>query len=677
MCFVVALGGIVLYCTETPHGVPVRQYRYTGEDTLYTGMSYRLYEVGGESVARADSVKLLTYPQGMYVTDSAIRWRPAVADTGPDTLRIRLYEPHAMHDVTVPVRVCTAQTGIRDTVYTGITHTFTTMGGYTLASMDSFHVRSPHTGVQCSDTRWTWKPARADTGYDSIHVALYRDAIRADIRTVVRVHAGAPASCPPYTKTRAYVNHGAPAGMHGFFIYTIENRTGIWISPLHAFAPRLIPHTQEDEGYTVDIDSTGQWICYIDIITRNLILMRTDGTAKTILPTQVGDTYYPTFCGFYKQGPLGKEIFYLADERHLRALGIRIRDDSVHVIHDRVLVDMTDTYVINGEGMGIDVVAERVLASIGRRDTGDGAFHQTGFITIPDGGRGTAGPDDVYQWSEPVTEAVYGCGHTLSPRGRHALYNPGYIGDAACIPTSGHNGFVVTPFRFVDDPALDYYTEHIQQHGTSINFCPDRYQGSTVEEADFWSWNFTNDSSYVAGRQLGSIPESGVWLVDWRHNAWYRLTPVLQNIRAFFTACHIHETSDDTIGVVPPVDTGLVNDTVSTKGPYFEIISPNGGETWTAGDTCTIISRTSTQATVTFKLLLDNGLGQVTLPPGAKTSYTVSDYDTLSFVMPPTLYTTGGDSVDASTRCAYVGMYEYDRPGIFFDISDSCFTVGE
>ncbi len=561
-----------------------------------------------------------------------------------------------------------------DTLYTGVSWTIDSLGSHELSRVDSLYIAQGSTHIRVTDTGLVWTPVHADIGIDTIEVVVFENGGSYKYTMIATVRANAPESCPLYTKKHSTVHHSYAGASDGFFIFMVENRTGLWVSPLRRYAPRLIPQTETHEVYTPDIHESGEYICYVDLISRKLWLISPDGSRSVMLPTQGNNTYYPTACGFYKNSPRGNEVFYLATDHQIRAAGFEPAQDSFRITHDRLIADVSPQYKINGDVMGLDVAGDQILASINpARD--DIHYHQTGYITIPGDGEGTAGPDDVYQWSNPVNESVYGCGHTLSPDGTHALYNPGEIFDTTCIPAKGHNGFVVTPFRHTSHAPVDFYTEHIQEYGTSINFCPAQYITSTRAEADFWGWNFTNHPSYVAGRQTGSIPECGAWLVNWHTNTWHRLTPKEENVKAYFVACHFGGIKEESL---PAVDTTRERDTLSTQGPYYEIREPNGGETYSVGDTLTVRCYTSDTARVNFELLLQGGLYSTPIPPGVKGSYTIYQQQMeFSFVIPDSFSVESGASVSAVSSCCYIRVSDYTNPGVLFDVSDSCFTVGE
>ncbi|MBL8027244.1 MAG: hypothetical protein JNL74_12570, partial [Fibrobacteres bacterium] len=108
-------------------------------------------------------------------------------------------------------------------------------------------------------------------------------------------------------------------------------------------------------------------------------------------------------------------------------------------------------------------------------------------------------------------------GHTQSEDGLFLISNPGGSATDSCIP-GNHKGFAVTRFLTPSDTPVSYDREYFRKYAYSFNWCPEEFRGISGRSADFWGWNFTNNSRYVSGRQLWPAGSHALWIVDWISN---------------------------------------------------------------------------------------------------------------------------------------------------------------
>ena len=122
----------------------------------------------------------------------------------------------------------------------------------------------------------------------------------------------------------------------------------------------------------------------------------------------------------------------------------------------------------------------------------------------------------------------------MSHDGQYCIANSAWIG-SACVPNKrshgtinpddamDHKGFYMTRFFRAGDPAANLYTIP-DEHGVSINWCPENYRYGSYSDVDFNGWSFSNNSDYVVGVQQGTLVAAGVWVVKWGTNTWTCLT---------------------------------------------------------------------------------------------------------------------------------------------------------
>lgn len=531
-------------------------------------------------------------------------------------------------------------------------------------------------GMQLEGNVFTWTPQVSQVGVHKVSCAVLQNGEEVDtVFWEIKVEGFWPPDCAPYTHKND-VTVGDPSTLpDGFFVYNPQTETGLFKSEIRQFNPQLIPNTIADRPGCISISDNGQWACYVDQSRSRICLVNINGCNKTVVPVSETDIGFPTIAGFYRNSPYGSEIFYLASNKVLKSVKVDFTGEIPVFSGDRVIADLGEQYRFNKDDfMQISVVKDQIYAEISPYVNGV-VYSRTGYLTIPDGGRGIGGPEDVYQWKDDILEVVGGCGHTQSHDGLLCAANAGSIG-SQCVPHS-HKGFFITPFRRVTDPPVNMYTEHIDKFGTSINWCPLQYQNSSGFEVDYWGWYFSNRNDLIIGRQIGALNEDGLWVVDWEKSVWYRVTPIEKNIKALMPAVYFYpegkssvvidhcneDTSEKPLPYNP--DTDFFN-------PHYKIKYPNGGEIFKVGDKVTVEVASSREGNAILNISYDNGLNWVQVPGLTRSINPL--YDTkITFTIPDSV-TIGRKKISTNSETCYLQLMDYGNSN-FNDISDSPFSI--
>lgn len=541
----------------------------------------------------------------------------------------------------------------------------------------SFRLCDSLSGWKLVENIFSWKPAIQDTGVHKIKIVVYSNFLLIDtISWVVKVRGYWPENCPVNTHKNDGVIESAQNLPKGFFVYNPYTKPGLYISPINNFNPELIPNTNSDRPGNISISDCGEWICYLDKSRNRICLIRLNGCGKTIVPVSGVVPGFPTVTGFYRSSPYGTEIFYLASPSQLRSLRVDLSSDPVFG-EDRILAELNGNYQFNCDDfIGFSVVKDQVFAEI-MPIVDSRVVFRTGFLTIPNGGRGIANEDNIFKWKDDLTLEAYGCGHTQTHDGLLCVANAGqFTGFPECTPYD-HNGFYVSKFfRDSDDP-ISMQFDYLQKHAISINWCPPEYQGYTMRDVDFWGWYFGNNNEYIIGRQMGSLGQNGIWIVHWQSNTWYRLTPKEQNVLALLPAVYFYKGNDLLDNLTKCEDStteSLVpyNPDLDWFNPQYRIIKPNGGEVFTVGQACTLKVSSRYPSHATIYISVDNGITMFTLP-GLNNS--INPYvDTLiTFTIPDSIGRGSRKVSTVSDQCiCYIVDYGNES---YFDISDSTFSI--
>jgi hypothetical protein len=300
---------------------------------------------------------------------------------------------------------------------------------------------------------------------------------------------------------------------------------GVYRSPIREHRPERVEGTAQDfEVLHLDVSDDGNWLLYSCTGEppenpeetpsgrgRRLVLARTDGRRRVEVPTGSGGPESLLLSGFYRQSPHGSEVFYARSNSRIVARAVDLsalppRFGAERLICTGIAWDGDDAMAVSGSHL------HGRLGELSR------------YVTIPEGGRGTAGPDDLWRFTG---RSKFGCAVTLSHDGRLAISNPTQLEKVDGYPPPDrtfpiwHRGFVVLPFKESTAPPMDiadyYFKEAISANWVFAAMRPGNH--------DFSEWYATNHSEYVIGREISRPPAYGCWLVHWPTNTWTRLTP--------------------------------------------------------------------------------------------------------------------------------------------------------
>ncbi|MBD3392183.1 MAG: hypothetical protein GF418_08930 [Chitinivibrionales bacterium] len=342
-------------------------------------------------------------------------------------------------------------------------------------------------------------------------------------------------ACPDFVKKDA-VSVGDRANVPaGWFVYGIKDEAGIYYSPAAEFDPVMIPNTDGGVPTTIDISDNGEWLVYLNTNTLKVYLIRPDGSGKIEMPTPGCGGDFPRACGIYRNSPHGSEIFYISTYAEIRAQKLDLSGDTPLFLGDRTVahisnggVDDRPSFKAYGWLNELSVNGDHIFSQ--RMDVTGSYVCNIMFLTIPDGGTGTASYADRWDFTDMPSSSIFGCGINMSQDGTMGLFNPGAQGDPSgeCVPNRynglDHKGFVLVPVMDKNDPSCGIH-ELIDVHGVSVNWAPPQYRFGAYNEVDHTDWFFTNKEEYIIGVQQGTkAPDKGVWLVDWQKNEWTLLT---------------------------------------------------------------------------------------------------------------------------------------------------------
>jgi hypothetical protein len=349
-------------------------------------------------------------------------------------------------------------------------------------------------------------------------------------------------TCPSYDKKTTAVADTAqwPEGKVVYYVTSdpsVSNPVGLYITSIKKWAPTVIPNTATEKITQVFYTSDGTWLLYhvasggtrTNPIAGKWIFIKPDGTGKTIVP--IGD---PVEASLYRNSPYGTEIAYVSDNARTTAKALKVDfstgspnfGDTV----SRTIVDFSSGLV----NISVEAInADQIMGRMNEVHIGT-SVSRTTYVTIPDSGRGTAMPDNVYKWKNDIYEdTLYGCGHIFSFDGSLALANAGSMG-SACVPNKrqvppmDHKGFYITPFRHCTDSPITVI-ENTDVYGISINWCPVEYRLGIWSDVNNGNWVFGNNSDFVVGTVDGPYaPYWGVWIVQWKPNTWNLISPAVK-----------------------------------------------------------------------------------------------------------------------------------------------------
>jgi hypothetical protein len=457
----------------------------------------------------------------------------------------------------------------------------------------------------------------------------------------------------------------------GFFLFDRDTVPGLFKSPISEFKSSLIPDTRKVFPRSISISDDGQWIFFIDAKNNVPYVIRNNGCYKTVVPTVGVPVGSSCPGGFYRDSPLGNEIYYLAGDRRMHAIAVTFTEEGPDFGNDRMIAQLSSLRFNLEYAIQYAVSGDQIFGEIGIVGDDSAIISRTGFLTIPDDGSGTATDTDIYHWADDDYRLVEGCGHTMSFDGQYVAANAGpQFYSSSCIPT-GHKGFYVAPFRRVDDPPLDQYMEHLLKFGVSLNWCPEQFQSS---DYDFWGWYFTNNNAYIAGRMISLKDKSCAWIVDWQKSIWTMLCPLDSNIRIRQPAVHFGEADTGNLYVDPTCqgpDTGE-DTTVDSEDPGYAVISPNGGELFHIGDRCTVKVTSAYSGDAVLHLCLEDGLYYV--PLSISRSFN-PQIDSIFVIEIPDTFDIYGTKVSAVSDECVIKLSDYIDRILYYDESDDFFRI--
>lgn len=684
----------VLTVVDTNH--PPRFAIHDSLDTARVGREYLKQLVAADP----DSGDSLTYAlpdtvEGMSLNGSIAVWTPEIGDTGRYTLTALVRDSSSAVDsmswvVTVldtnhrPYFV-TEPSALTDTLHIGDRYTAVFRARDDDGDSLVMTLVEGDSGIVFSDSSVGWVPAADDIGENPLAVSV-ADPHGATDTLVWTVHVLSwPAQCPPYTHKndgRIVGRAGLPSG---FVVYSRTDVNGMYKSYLREDNPIEIGGVDSFRVTCIDISDDGQWILFLDRHTWRPYLITRAGEHLMQVPVDVNAYAYPREVGWLRQSPYGTELYYFADSRTLKAMRVYLESDTVYFGEERILIDLYGLdpkwRMVPHPTLKFGVAGDQVFGRFENWESGERRAHIE-FCTIPLNGRGTAGLSDIYRWKADAYTDVGGCGFAMSFDGALCVSNAPYIGlEEGCLPVS-HKGFVITPFRRVDDPGLHFYHEHFMEQATSLNFCPAPIRPG----AEFWGWEFGNRNDLLIGHDVepGSGSE-GLWMVDWESNAWTRLTSrdEPRNIRSAAVYFGNVRFVDDT------TDTSAIDTTDTTSvdplDPHYRVVYPNGGETFSVGEVCSVKVTAESSGRALLRISLHAGQYEF-FPPGI-TGEIDPLVDTLStFVIPPyfvdEVYNTETNQLDTvhistvSDSCLMI-IQDYDPTSGYVDYSDGYFRITE
>lgn len=348
----------------------------------------------------------------------------------------------------------------------------------------------------------------------------------------------AAADSPPWLKRDKAPVGNARDLPDGFLVYSlgrtqtsgkksfIAHLPGVYRSGLREHQESPVPGTENDhEVAHINISDDGAWLLFsstprpsaqpeqpISGEGRRLVLCRVNGTVRVEVPVRHEGAQSLLLSGFYRRSPLGSEIFYSRDNATIVAVKVDGSDGRPKFGPERTLCagiawDNDDSMAVSGSHL------HGRLGELSR------------YVTIPDGGKGVAGPDHLWRFTG---KTKFGCAATLSHDGALAISNPTQLEKVDRYPSPGqifpiwHRGFVVLPFKEDREPPLDI-ADYYFQHAISANWV---MAAMRPGNHDYSQWHATNDREYVIGREISRKPDAfGCWMVHWPTNTWTRLTP--------------------------------------------------------------------------------------------------------------------------------------------------------
>jgi predicted transcriptional regulator len=360
-----------------------------------------------------DSIK------GMVLLDSIFQWTPQ--DTGPAEVAITQCIPNGPCDTLLGSLIVINGGALPTLSFRFRTDTLClgelfldTLSASRLAilksigKINSFHlIDAGKRAMQLTDSVFLWIPG--DSGKSSVSIVVGDDAGSFySIRDTFIIHqCSIDRYCPSYMH-KDDLTFGRQSNLPaGFFVYAYEYDPahlvpGIYISTIRNFSSSLIPSTENEVPRSIKISDDGKWILYANGYN-NAYLISIDGSRKYQVPLSGAQV---NMVDFYRNGPNGVEICYTTtDTVRYEIYAIQVKLDSVPTFGAiRTIADLTGSFRIEPY-YPISVVKDQILGAFSLLWQGAYVLRM-GFLTIPDGGRGLALPQDMFKWANETGKQV-------------------------------------------------------------------------------------------------------------------------------------------------------------------------------------------------------------------------------------------------------------------------------
>ncbi len=357
------------------------------------------------------------------------------------------------------------------------------------------------------------------------------------------------AECPDLVRHEAVVRPLTECPVDGWLVYGAgflsSAQEPVYARRLKADQSEAIDLELPEESFWFRWSPDGRWITYqvmAGVSSPGWIVKR-DGSVNVPLTYTKGngelDTIQEQFVNWYRSSPYedpenGIYEIVWGGAHKLFGIQVDLSTDTPVVLSEtkRDIAKHLGWHTQSGTiSVGKDIIIwdERVQMPVDwSEEVEDG--EPTTVYTIPDGGKGVAGKDDIY----PVY-GLFNCGSELSWDAEYLIHNPGRL-YADCIP-NGHHGFGIMRPKRKDESLCtirQWWLE--EEHGAvSVNWVPQELggleqwtaHGGNGKYSNWGDWNFSNVSEWITGHNdANKAPTEayGGWVIHWPTNEWYRYT---------------------------------------------------------------------------------------------------------------------------------------------------------
>ncbi len=355
--------------------------------------------------------------------------------------------------------------------------------------------------------------------------------------------------CPDVVKHEATVKPVSECPIDGWLVYGAgflsSEQEPVYVRRLKASQSEAIDLELPEGSFWFRWSPNGEWITYqvIEGVSSPGWIVKRDGSVNVPLTyTKANgdlDTIREQFVNWYRSSPYEepeKDIYEIVWGGAHKLFGILVdlSGETPVVLSEtrREIGKKLGWHTQSGTiSVGKDIIVwdERVKMAVDWIDevqTGE----PTTVYTIPDGGKGMAGRDDIY----PVY-GLFNCGSELSWDAEYLIHNPGRL-YADCIP-NGHHGFGILRPKRKDEPLCTIRQWWLEkEHGAvSVNWAPRELggkeqwtaHGGNGKYSNWGDWNFSNVPEWITGHNdAGKAPTEayGGWVIHWPTHEWYKYT---------------------------------------------------------------------------------------------------------------------------------------------------------